>query len=245
MSLHVTRLMRPLPLLTLLVAALVALACASPSPAPPATDAKAAAPVMALVPRTEAPGLSEQLPSAPPASSEPEEEAAEDPTLALTREVLAARAPRIAEPQREGLARTLVEIEREGGPSALLVVALIEQESRFNPRARGPRGALGLMQVRPFVGQAVAARMGVPWRGAQTLLDPVANVRIGAGYLAELRARFGSWALALAAYNMGPSRLSRRIARGNERSPAFVSRVLRDYEGLQQEFAPSVAGIGG
>ena len=59
-----------------LVFALVALACASPSPAPPATDAKAAAPVMALVPRTEAPGLSEQLPSAPPASSEPEEEAA-------------------------------------------------------------------------------------------------------------------------------------------------------------------------
>ena len=108
----------------------------------------------------------------------------------LARAALAVRAGRIAEPERERLAQTLVEVEREGGPSVLLLVALIQQESRFDPRARGPRGSLGLMQVRPFVGEEVAARIAVPWQGERTLLDPVANVRIGAGYLAELMDRF-------------------------------------------------------
>ena len=175
----------------------------------------------------------------------PPEEAAEDPNLELARAVLAVRAERIPEPERERLAQTLVETEREGGPSVLLLVALIEQESRFDPQARGPRGSLGLMQVRPFVGEEVAARIGVPWQGARTLFDPVSNLRIGASYLARLIVRFGSEELALAAYNMGPTRLARRLARGNVNSPAFVRRVLQEYEGLQREFASSETGIGG
>jgi soluble lytic murein transglycosylase len=101
------------------------------------------------------------------------------------------------------------------------------------------------MQVRPFVGRDVAGRIGLPWRGEQTLLDPVANVRIGTAYLAELLDRFGSQELALAAYNIGPTRLARRLARGEVRNPAFVSRVMLEYQGLQQEFAPTETGIGG
>jgi soluble lytic murein transglycosylase len=173
------------------------------------------------------------------------EEAAEDPTLVMVRVVLAGRAGRIPEPQRERLAQVLVEVEREHDISVLLLVALIDRESRFDPLARGPRGSLGLMQVRPFVGQDVAGRIGVPWRGKQTLLDPVANVRIGTAYLAELLDRFGTQELALAAYNIGPTRLARRLARGDVRSPAFVSRVLLEYEGLQREFASTETGIGG
>jgi soluble lytic murein transglycosylase len=163
----------------------------------------------------------------------------------LVRAVLVARAEPIEEPERERLAQTLVEAERESGVSACLLVALIEQESRFDPRAKGPRGALGLMQVRPFVGEDVAARIGLPWQGEQTLLDPVLNVRIGVAYLTELLARFGNQELALAAYNMGPTRLARRLARGDDGRSAFVTRVLRHYEGLQREFASTEAGIGG
>jgi soluble lytic murein transglycosylase-like protein len=175
----------------------------------------------------------------------PSEAVAEDPNLVLVRSLLGARATHVAPPQRERLVEALVEVERESGISALLLVALIEQESRFDPMAKGPRGSLGLMQVRPFVGKDFAARNGIPWQGARTLLDPVENVRIGAGYLAELLERFGSQELALAAYNMGPTRLDRRLARGDARIPAFVRRVLRDYEGLQREFASTQIGIGG
>jgi len=212
---------RSAPLLPLLVFALVALACRSPVP-----ESQAAIPAAEPSPAT---GPSSALPE-PPA---PPEQAAEDPNLALARAVLAVRAERIPEP------------EREGGPSVLLLLALIEQESRFDPLAKGPRGSLGLMQVRPFVGEEVAARIGVPWQDARTLLDPVSNLRIGAGYLAELLVRFGSEELALAAYNMGPTRLARRLARGDVTSPAFVRRVLQEYEGLQREFASSETGIGG
>ena len=138
-----------------------------------------------------------------------------------------------------------MEIEQEHGISVLLLVALIERESRFDPLAKGPRGSLGLMQLRPFVGEDVAGRIGVPWQGAQTLFDPVANVRIGTSYLKELLDRFGSLELALAAYNIGPTRLARRLARGEVRSPAFVSRVLLEYQELQREFTSTETGIGG
>jgi soluble lytic murein transglycosylase len=124
-------------------------------------------------------------------------------------------------------------------------LALIEQESRFDPRAKGPRGALGLMQIRTFVGEDVAARIGVPWQGEQTLLDPVLNVRIGTAYLTELLDRFGSQEIALAAYNMGPTRLAWRLARGDDGRSAFVTRVLQHYEELRREFASTETGIGG
>ena len=228
-------------LFPLLATALVALACRSPAPSFPSPEAKP--PTSATVAaRQPAPLVA---PIAPPAPSVPPEAAAEDPTLVLVREVLAARAGRIAEPQREPLGQVLVEAEREHGISVLLLVALIERESRFDPLAKGPRGSLGLMQVRPFVGEDVAGRIGVPWQGAQTLFDPVANVRIGAAYLAELLERFGNREHALAAYNIGPTRQARRLARGDVRNTAFVSRVLAEYDGSQREFTSTETGIGG
>jgi soluble lytic murein transglycosylase-like protein len=214
--------------------ALVPLACRTPAPTHLVPQAQAAVPAVAL-----APPLELEAPSAPP------EAAPEDPSLVLVRSVLTLRAARMQEPDRERLAQALVDAEREVGISVFLLVALIEQESRFDPMAKGPRGSLGLMQVRPFVGRDVAARIGVRWEGDRTLFDPVANVRIGSNYLREVLDRFGSEVLALAAYNMGPNRLARRLARGDDRSPTFVRRVLRDYQGLQREFASSETGIGG
>jgi len=234
----VPRLKRSPLLFPLLATALVALACRSPAPSLPSPEAKPPTPLAGQP-------LPLVTPTAPQAPSELPDEAPEDPSLVLMRAVLAARAGHIAEPQRERLAEVLVEAEREHGISVLLLVALIERESRFDPLARGPSGSLGLMQVRPFVGKEVAGRIGVPWQGDQTLFDPVANVRIGASYLAELLDRFGSPELALAAYNIGPTRLARRLARGDVRNPAFVSRVLLEYQGLQREFAPTESGIGG
>jgi len=225
-------------LFSLLAIALVALACRSPAPPLRSPEAKPPFPATAAARQP----ASQVAPTAPPA---PLDEAPEDPTLILVRGVLTARAGDLAEPQRERLAQGLVEVEREHGISVLLLMALIERESRFDPLAKGPRGSLGLMQVRPFVGEDVAGRIGVPWQGEKTLFDPVANVRIGTAYFAELLDRFGSRELALAAYNIGPTRLARRRARGDVRTPAFVNRVLLEYQGLQREFAPTETGIGG
>src|SRR5690606_12048629 len=81
----------------------------------------------------------------------------------------------------------------------LLVKALIRQESAFNPKARSPARAYGLMQVI----YPTARIFGV--RSRAQLYKPETNVRVGTEYLARLIQRFGSVELALAAYNAGPN----------------------------------------
>jgi membrane-bound lytic murein transglycosylase F len=94
-----------------------------------------------------------------------------------------------------------------------LVVAQMYQESRFDPRARSPAGALGLMQVLPRTGQEL---------GIEDLHDPDAGHRAGVTYLRRLYDRFEGrvaereriW-FALAAYNAGYGHVrdGRRLAK--------------------------------
>jgi soluble lytic murein transglycosylase-like protein len=79
-----------------------------------------------------------------------------------------------------------------------LLAALIWQESRWNPGAISPKGAIGLAQLMP----ATARYLGV------NPADPVANLNGGARYLRQLLDQFdGDVERALAAYNAGPGRV--------------------------------------
>ncbi len=82
---------------------------------------------------------------------------------------------------------------RHGVPEDLFL-RLVQQESGFNARAKSPKGALGLAQLMP----QTARKLGVDPH------DPYENLDGGARYLAQQYRRFGSWRLALAAYNAGP-----------------------------------------
>jgi soluble lytic murein transglycosylase-like protein len=75
-----------------------------------------------------------------------------------------------------------------------LFLRLVEQESEWNATARSVKGALGLAQLMP----ATARQLGVD------PLDPAENLDGGARYLRAQFEAFGSWPLALAAYNAGP-----------------------------------------
>jgi soluble lytic murein transglycosylase len=170
----------------------------------------------------------------------------EDPRLALARSVLGeAAGGRLEALEREGIAHELVRAERDHGLPAHVLLAVIEQESRFDPRAQGPRGSLGLMQVKVPVGLDVARRHGIPFAGRATLFDPVANVRIGITYLAEQLRAFGDVRRALAAYQLGPTRLRRRLAAGATPDVAYVTGVLRRAERLRLRFDAPVDGLGG
>lgn len=84
-----------------------------------------------------------------------------------------------------------------------LLAAVIYAESRFDPSARSPAGALGLMQLLPETAEGIALRTGGDRFVVADLLDPEINVRYGSWYLDHLRDRYGDTRLALAAYHAG------------------------------------------
>lgn len=108
----------------------------------------------------------------------------------------------------------------ENTPEKALVLALIRQESGFMQEAQSSVGARGLMQLMPATAKQVARNIKVAYTPAK-LDDPDYNVRLGSAYLSELLHRFeGSYILALAAYNAGPSRSWRWIRDyGDPRDP--------------------------
>ena len=88
----------------------------------------------------------------------------------------------------------------EAGVPVALFDALVSQESRYQPYARSSAGAMGMAQLMPGTARYLA--VGNPW-------DLRENLRGGARYLKEQLDRFGSWELALAAYNAGPGNVQK------------------------------------
>ncbi len=161
-----------------------------------------------------------------PATAAPSREArAEDPAIAAAARHIARYRPGLAPFEIRDLAETLVAESRAHGLDPAWVLGVIHVESRFYNFAASRAGALGLMQLLPSTGREFARRTGVPWHGTLTLLDPIANVRIGISYLAWLRDRYGSLDAALAAYNWGPGRIDSRLARGAVLPTGYVRQV--------------------
>jgi soluble lytic murein transglycosylase-like protein len=113
-----------------------------------------------------------------------------------------APAPKIAgSPKRRDIERLVRELAPGYRLNPELVLAVIEVESNFNPRARSPKSAQGLMQLIP----ATARRFGVsdPWDAHQ-------NLKGGMAYLRWLLDHFqGDLKLALAGYNAGEKAVKR------------------------------------
>ncbi len=83
---------------------------------------------------------------------------------------------------------------RKHGVPEDLFLRLVQQESGWNPVAVSTKGATGLAQLMP----ETAEHLGVD------INDAKENLEGGARYLRMMFDKFGSWELALAAYNAGP-----------------------------------------
>jgi len=99
-----------------------------------------------------------------------------------------------------------------------MMLALMRQESFFDPLAGSGAGASGLTQVIPSTAQEIATDLGVSDFVNDDLLRPVVSVRFGAHYLEKQLAAFdGNLYYALAAYNAGPGAVEKwREASGDD-----------------------------
>ena len=123
-----------------------------------------------------------------------------------------------------------------------LLQAVIHTESRFNPTAVSPKGAVGLMQVMP----ATAERFGVAndQRGTVSakLTDPKINIQTGARYLRDLIKMFpGQLELAVAAYNAGEG----AVQRAGNKIPNYkeTQNYVRSVMHLYQRLSPLAGGV--
>lgn len=110
-----------------------------------------------------------------------------------------------------------------------LTLAIIRQESRFDPRARSTSNALGLMQLKLPTARDMARRLRERTTFTEEdLFQPARNIRYGTAYFDYLIRRFGGGAsVGLSAYNAGPSTI-----------PAHTAALLaRGGEALFTEFA--------
>jgi soluble lytic murein transglycosylase len=94
-----------------------------------------------------------------------------------------------------------------------MVYSIIRGESAFFSDAKSPTGALGLMQVMPRTGEETARKIGLPLASPRQLTRIDTNIAIGSEYLRRVLQQFGgSFPLAAAAYNAGPSRVRAWLA---------------------------------
>ncbi len=105
------------------------------------------------------------------------------------------------------------------GVDPLLLAAIVEVESNFEPDAVSPKGAVGLMQLMP-----------VHFDANDRPFEPRVNLGLGARFLGQLVERFGDLPTALAAYHAGPGAVERAGGQAPYRSTRdYVAKVLSVY----------------
>ena len=112
------------------------------------------------------------------------------------------------------------------------ILALIAIESSFQNQSVSEKGAKGLMQLMPYVAEAIAPQLNIEWHGEGMLFDPLINIKLGSYYLNQLIRDFKHLELALVAYNYGPTYVKSRIERKEHIPLGYCRRVISLYQNL-------------
>ena len=139
-----------------------------------------------------------------------------------------------------------------------MVHAIARQESEFDDYRISHAGAQGLMQLMPGTAREQAGKIGVAYLSASLMQDSQYNIRLGNSYFRRMYNNYGSYPLAVAAYNAGPGNVNKWLRQNGdprtgaiswidwiERIPIFetknyVARVLENaavYEAMYPQLA--------
>ncbi len=125
-----------------------------------------------------------------------------------------------------------------------LAVAIMKNESRFNPEAVSKKDAKGLMQIAPVTGEWASKKLGIPNYSEDMLFKPELNIQFGIWYLSILKQEFdGNIELVIAGYNAGNGSVRRWLSDPKyskdgktlhnipfKETRIYKRKVLRDYK---------------
>lgn len=135
--------------------------------------------------------------------------------------------------RRAQFAPLIAQVAMEHGLDASLLHAIVTVESGYNPQAKSPAGAIGLMQLMPGTAQKY---------GVRNIWDPLENLQGGARYLRFLQGMFpNKLDLVLAAYNAGEGAVQQagmKIPPYAE-TKAYVPSVINHYERYRAAVTPA------
>jgi soluble lytic murein transglycosylase-like protein len=153
--------------------------------------------------------------------------------------IIEANRPDIMERETWELSDVILKESSKYKLDPILILAVIDVESKFQFRAISPAGARGIMQIMPATGKFLVKRVGglaeeikAEHFTPEHLDDPVVNIKLGTYYLHDLRKSFQNVSKALIAYNLGPTELRLRMENQLEYTDEYANAVLA----AQQKF---------
>ena len=116
------------------------------------------------------------------------------------------------------------------GVDPLFILAVIREESRFDPGAGSYAGALGLMQIMPATGKGIAGQIGISGFSQDMLFEAETSIKMGTYYIKEQLDNFSqNKYYACGAYNGGPGAMSRWISEyGDKDIDEFIENISYD-----------------
>lgn len=116
-----------------------------------------------------------------------------------------------------GYPSVAVPADREG--EFTMIHAIARQESQFDRAAISSAGARGLMQLMPGTAREQAGKLGLGYDAGALTTDTGYNINLGSSYFQRMYANYGSYPLAVAAYNAGPGNVNKWLrANGDPRT---------------------------
>jgi len=118
-----------------------------------------------------------------------------------------------------------VSIPASANDNWTIVHAIARQESQFDRGAVSHAGARGLMQLMPGTARDTATKLGLSYDTSQLTTDTDYNIALGSTYFRHIFGLYGSYPLAIAAYNAGPGNVNKWLAANGDPRTGAVDMV--------------------